>query len=69
MTSAMPFAAINQEPRPLGIPGVEEPALVQYEAQVWSCRERKEIPARLYYAVTSERNWKTYRLLFIEPLI
>lgn len=52
----------------LGVEGVEEPDLVKYEALVWSCKERREILARLYYSVAHERDHTTHRLLFIEPL-
>ncbi len=69
MVSAVQAAEITQGPPALGIPGVEEPTLIQYEDRVWSCGEKREIRARLYYSVTAERDRHTYRLLFIEPLI
>jgi len=54
------------------IPGtyvVREPVLVQYEAQIWSCAEQRQIYARLYYSVSLEQQGRTCsRLLFIEPL-
>ncbi len=69
MTSAVQIPDVLQGLAPLGVPGVQEPTVVQYEDYVWSCREKREIRARLYYSLTREDGRNTYRLLFIEPLL
>lgn len=69
MTGAVQIAELLQGPPPLGVVGVQDPTLIQYEDYVWSCREKREIRARLYYSLTRENDRNTYRLLFIEPLL
>jgi hypothetical protein len=69
MATATQDIEITPGARPLGVAGVEEPILIQYEDRVWSCREKKEVLSRLYYSVTTENGRHTCRLLFIEPLV
>lgn len=38
MAAAVQVPEFNQTPQTLGVVGVEEPTLIQYEAQVWSGR-------------------------------
>jgi hypothetical protein len=69
MAAALEIAELTQAPGSLGVAGVQEPRVIQYEGSVWSCREKREIRARLYYSLTSENGRNACRLLFIEPLL
>lgn len=69
MATSIRTAEIIAPSEKLGDYAVREPALVQYDAQVWSCAEQRQIAARLYYSVSQEYPGRAcYRLLFIEPL-
>lgn len=69
MTGTRQFAETTVSASMLGIPRFEEPGIVQYQDSVWSCGERREVPARLRYAVSRERGYNVYRLLSIQPLL
>jgi hypothetical protein len=69
MASALEIAEYAQGSGSLGVAGVQEPRMIQYEGYVWSCPEKREIRARLYYSLTNENGRNTCRLLFIEPLL
>jgi len=69
MAAALEIAEFTQASGSLGVAGVQEPRVIQYEGSVWSCREKREIRARLYYSLTHENGRNACRLLFIEPLL